>query len=223
MHDLTTTSPEILTHFTLNTGGRLVSAKVYFHNLVSRAASFGFDASDPANAWLAELAEREADIVLGKDPAFKDKEVLTVGDFWPENVLVSTVKGKDGEERQELVALDFELAKPGLAEFDVGQMAAELWMVSYFTGTGEEEEGDLAGVVLRAFLSRYEEVRGERVDWNRVAIRVGAHLVVISPLGWEARVGRRRVGDAVQRGLELCGKGFREEVDVVEGCIPGSC
>lgn len=143
-----------------------------------------------------------------------------MGDFWPGNVLVSAMQDGGGGERQELVALDFELAKPGLAEFDVGQMAAELWMVSYFTRTGDGEEGDLAGVVLRAFLRGYEEVRGGWVDWNRVAIRVGAHLVVISPLGWQARVGRERAGEAVKRGLELCERGYRGKVNGAEECLP---
>ncbi|KAF4553959.1 Hypothetical protein D9617_5g068340 [Elsinoe fawcettii] len=212
VHNLTLTRPGILDSFKDNDGGRKVSALVYFGNLVSRAAKYDFEAP-----WLTELAMREEAIVLGKGEATKGKEVLTVGDFWPGNVLVadllpeSGADEREGREVKELVALDFELAKPGMKEFDIGQMTGELWMVRHFS-EGQREVENMAGIVLAAFLRGYAEKVEGNVNWNRVAIRAGSHLVVICPMGWEAKVGSERVAEVVGKGVELCRRGWGQEV-----------
>lgn len=54
--------------------------------------------------------------------------MLTLGDFWTGNVLVAS--GSDIT--VSLYVVDLELAKPGTAEFDVGQMGAEMYCFEYF-------------------------------------------------------------------------------------------
>ncbi|KAG8623624.1 hypothetical protein KVT40_008600 [Elsinoe batatas] len=207
VHNLSLTRPSILDLFKGNEGGRRVSALVYFVDVLNRARNHGVDVDSKGMEWFREVMAREEGIVLGHDKRTRAREVLTAGDFWPGNVLVADREGGEGKE---LVALDFELAKPGLPEFDVGQMVGELWMVRHFTeGQGEGE--NLAGLVLEAFLERYDADIKVEVDWNRVAIRMGVHLVAICGIGWEARVGRERVVEVMRKGVELCKRDWKDD------------
>ncbi|KAF2221487.1 kinase-like domain-containing protein [Elsinoe ampelina] len=207
VHNLSLVRPGILDFFKSNEGGRKVSALVYFVDVLNRARKYGVDVDSKAMGWFKEVMAREEAIVMGHDTGARAREVLTAGDFWPGNVLVADSEGGEGKE---LVALDFELAKPGLPEFDVGQMAGELWMVRHFT-EGQGEGKNLAGVVLEAFLERYDAEIKVEVDWNRVAIRMGVHLVAICGIGWEARVGRERVVEVMRKGLELCKRDWKND------------
>ncbi|CAG8617461.1 4915_t:CDS:2 [Scutellospora calospora] len=115
-------------------------------------------------------------------------EVWTIGDFWTGNVLVSS---PDDQSVPKLTVLDFELAKPGTAAFDVGQMGAEMLCLAHF---------------------RYAAA---------VAVRIGAHLFTIMPRAWTAEYGEEKVGLALQQGLELLKIGWKRDEAALRKSIDG--
>ena len=138
--------------FSSNIIGKNVSSSVYYGGLPAAARKFGYTQSFIAPA--AEFAEKEV---------MTANEVLTLGDFWTGNVLVSAPSGQ-GEPM--LTVHDLELAKPGTAAFDIGQMGAEMLCLVRFRS---EEQGSL---LLQNFFQAYKTERKASVDAAAVAIRM---------------------------------------------------
>ena len=135
-------------------------------------------------------------------------DVLTLGDFWTGNVLVDH---GEAEHELKLTVLDFELSKPGTAEFDVGQMAAEMYCLSAFR---DQERGS---ALLDSFLKAYRQSRN--VDAAKVAIRIGAHLFVIMPSAWSTEASQDKIEDALAIGAELVRIGVEKDVDGLRGSM----
>ncbi|KAI4174169.1 MAG: hypothetical protein LQ343_002504 [Gyalolechia ehrenbergii] len=132
-----------------------------------------------------------------------DDECVCHGDFWPGNVLLDE-DGNNENERKEggLTVVDWEMCRRGCGATDVGQFAAETWLVDRFSG-GKELQG--------AFLRGYREVKeGEKTAnrgefLRRVAVHMGVHLAY-----WPARVewaGEEETRVVVALGHELIRKG----------------
>ena len=125
--------------------------------------------------------------------------VITHGDLWPGNVMVSLRRGADGaiEALDKLYVIDWEVAKTGLPGFDLGQMCAEFYLIARFHPHRENSTNTL----IKSFLSAYKTTRGSAMD-PRVAVgHIGAHLVAFTPrIPWG---GRERTRDVVQEGAEL--------------------
>ncbi|QDS70441.1 hypothetical protein FKW77_009743 [Venturia effusa] len=90
------------------------------------------------------------------------------GDFWPGNILLSDhAETKD----QVLTVVDWEMARNGAGVTDVGQFAAESWLLDRFHG---------ARGLLNAFLNGYvKNVDGSGLDRGsavRIAVQFGTHL-----------------------------------------------
>jgi aminoglycoside/choline kinase family phosphotransferase len=89
----------------------------------SLTSSHGQDLTMALQFWaqwryiIVEAAQVAADEVLTAN------EVWTLRDFWTGNVLVSA---PDGHDEPEVTILDLELAKPGIAAFDIGHIGAEM-------------------------------------------------------------------------------------------------
>lgn len=165
VHEASTRQPDLLSDFTGNETAKTLSSQLYFGMLPSAAAQHGFE---------GEHIQKAAD--QGKANVLEGFECLTLGDFWTGNVLVSNAK--------ELFVLDFELTKPGTPDFDVGQMAAEMYCLACF------RDAELGNALLKAFLKWYEEGRKQGVSMElvaKVAIRIGAHLMVMMPTAWSVR------------------------------------
>ena len=138
----------------------------------------------------------------------RDKEiqsasaVITHGDFWPGNVMVSLRRGADGaiEALDKLYVMDWELAKTGLPGLDLGQMCAEFYLIARFHPHRENSTNTL----IKSFLSAYKTTRGSAMDPGivRVAVgHIGAHLVAWTPrISWGSR---EKTRDVVQEGVEL--------------------
>lgn len=127
IHETSTNQPALLSDFTGNETAKSLSSQLYFGMLPSAAAQHGFEGEH-----IQKAAEQ------GKADVLKGTECLTLGDFWTGNVLVSNPK--------ELYVLDFELTKPGTPDFDIGQMAAEMYCLACFRDATRAVEGVLEGL-----------------------------------------------------------------------------
>lgn len=152
VHNTTATDSEVKKAFGSNVIGKNVSSSVYYGGLPAAARKFGY--TQPLVTAAAKFAEQEV---------LTANEVLTLGDFWTGNVLISASSGR-GEPK--LTIHDLELAKPGTAAFDIGQMGAEMLCLARFRS---EEQGSL---LLRSFFGAYKAERKADVDAAAVAIRM---------------------------------------------------
>ena len=109
-----------------------------------------------------------------------DNQCICHGDFWPGNILLDKTK---------LTVVDWEMCRRGCGATDVGQFAAEAYLLDRFCG---------GRGLLNAFLKGYRGAAGEgAVDFNRVAVHVGAHLIC-----WPVRV-RWGTEEEMRRCMEL--------------------
>lgn len=129
------------------------------------------------------LAERRVAQIRGGEQS-RD-ETFVMGDFWPGNVLVRQ-DGAEGEEEVQVMVVDWEMARLGLAGLDVGQFCAELATVRQL----RPERAEAAGEVLKSFVRAYfaGDVGPEADERRRVAVgHFGVHLAVWTPrTGWNA-------------------------------------
>jgi len=108
------------------------------------------------------------------------RETMTMGDFWPGNVLVDLDRSGDGtEELRKVFVVDWEVARPGTAAFDVGQFQAEIFTVRHFNPVC----GPVSEALDTAFLEGYLSIQPE-LDRQKAAQHLAMHLVI-----WTARVG----------------------------------
>lgn len=199
VHGVRLKNPGVMEQFAGNETARRLSALVYYDNLPRAAEAFGY-----RDGFIAEAAADAAREVM------EAKEVLTLGDAWPGNVLVSGSVGAGLEDlKVELYMIDLELSKPGTAAFDIGQMAAELYCMARFV---DQERG---GLLLQNFLREYRACGGQ-TSAAKVAIRVGAHFVVIGPMAWGERIGKTKLEELVADGIKLISAGWREDVSALQ-------
>ena len=198
VHACTTTKNKgWISIFNDNTTAKDLSSTLFFGRLPDAAAQFGY-----TDEYFKEVAKEGAREVQ------ESQDVLTLGDFWTGNILVS----KDPELR--LYAVDFEFAKPGTAEFDIGQMAAEIYCLARF------KDHDKGSAMLDAFLKAYGEERGEGlVDAAKVAIRIGVHLLTVAPTAWRNEVDEGKIREIAKTGAELVKMGWEKDVDKLEQSI----
>ncbi|KAI8906133.1 kinase-like domain-containing protein, partial [Powellomyces hirtus] len=111
-----------------------------------------------------------------RDVAYSE-QTLTMGDFWPGNLMVSS--SSCDPDATEIWILDWEATRYSLAALDAAQFCAELFFVYHF-------RSKLALHVLNAFLREYR--KGGSVDEHFLkcfGVGFGAHVVVWSRLaGW---------------------------------------
>ena len=124
------------------------------------------------------------------------RETMTMGDFWPGNVLVDMERGADGSEKlRKLLVVDWEVARPGVAAFDVGQFQAEIVTVRHFNPVC----GPATEVLDAAFLEGYLSIEPE-LDRQKAGQHLATHLVI-----WTARVGwepAEKTRELVEHGLK---------------------
>jgi len=152
IHNTTASDPAITDAFDSNTVGKKLSSLVYYNSLPAAAGKFGY-----IQPFIADAADHAAQEVLNAE------EVLTLGDFWTGNVLVSA---PNEQVEPKLTIVDLELAKPGTAAFDIGQMGAEMLCLARFRS---EDRGSL---LLQAFFQAYKTESEAKVDAAAVAIRM---------------------------------------------------
>lgn len=147
-----------------------------YSNLASTASQYNLDSS------LGERIDGEYGKLLQSDD-----ECVCHGDFWPGNIIV-------GAAPEQLMVVDWEMVRRGCGATDVGQFAAESYLLDRFRG----QRGLLA-----SFLAGYgEEREGLSKAWfKRVAVHVGAHLAF-----WPSRVpwgDEMQTREVIQLGNEI--------------------
>ncbi|KAF2637706.1 hypothetical protein P280DRAFT_530035 [Massarina eburnea CBS 473.64] len=164
-----------------------IGVAIYRHaysNLSTALANYGHD---------AEFGKR-IDEVFGSRLA-TENECICNGDFWPGNVLV---KFRDETEKDvDLTVVDWEMTRRGTSATDVGQFAAEAFLLDRFRG---------GKGLLPAFLNEYVKTREAGVakdgvvigrEWiRRMAIHWATH-VAFWPMRveWSDQEGTRKLVD----------------------------
>jgi hypothetical protein len=128
------------------------------------------------------LASHDFDPALGERINAKygallqtDETCLCHGDLWPGNILFSDEDLEASPEKEVKIAIiDWEAARLGNGVTDVGQFAAEAWMLDRFRG---------GRGLQAAFLGGYVSVREfGREDRERVAVHFGMHIAFWSTI-----------------------------------------
>ncbi|KAJ7611973.1 kinase-like domain-containing protein [Mycena polygramma] len=182
LHAWGTVDPSMLDFFQENEQAKKITAWVTYGRLISTLTS----STIPAIALLPEPVPEEdlndirAIITERTEEILTSRATLTMGDFWPGNVMVSTAP--DGSLKHVNV-IDWELAKPGVPALDVGQFCAEMLTVTLFKPAAV----DSSHALVAAFLEAYRAHSGVLAPHfaNVAAKHMGAHLVAITPnVGW---------------------------------------
>lgn len=152
VHNTTASNSALKQAFKSNIVAKNISSSVYFARLPGAAEKHGY-----TQPFIKDVAQFAANEVRTADT------VWTLGDFWTGNVLVSTQHEQD---TPKLTVVDLEMAKPGTAAFDIGQMGAEMLCLARF------RHRDQGSLLLQAFLRAYRAETLTIVDAAAVAVRM---------------------------------------------------
>jgi len=135
-------------------------------------------------------------------------QTLTMGDFWPGNIMVSLNPAGDSLERA--YVLDWEVSKPGVAGLDIGQFCAEILLLRRFSPACDTS----VTTVLDAFLKTYRDAAAVDVDVAKDAmVHVGAHLVA-----WTRALGEQRAYEGGRGGrCGVSGGRLRSDAGMASG------
>ena len=188
---------EVMALFDGNVQARTMSAWVTYGRLASTLAGKDqlpalqdppLDVSETQLAAISKIADSAADAM------HMASETTIHGDFWPGNMLVK-LGGEGGEMLVERIfVLDWELAKPGLPGFDIGQFCAELHQARRFYLHCAAS----ASAVMDAFLKAYR-VNQDKCTLHQTArvaqTHLGAHVVAWTPRNrtWQDKQSVREV------------------------------
>ncbi|KAI9723230.1 MAG: hypothetical protein M1812_001112 [Candelaria pacifica] len=145
-------------------GDNIAAKTIYryaYTQLSTVASEFEFDVS------LGDTINQEYGSLLQTD-----KECLCHGDFWPGNILLNETDGI-----QHPVVIDWEMTRYGCGATDVGQFAAEAYLLDRSRG---------GRGLCDAFLKGYKAAAGGSLNQafrKRVTVHLGVHLAF-----WPARV-----------------------------------
>jgi hypothetical protein len=201
LHDWNKSEPSVIEYFDGNKQARNISAMITYGvvidiltgaNLLPLLLDPPLSPSSPDTAAIKALADERTNEILNR------KDVVTMGDFWPGNILLD-LDPTSPDTIKHIYVVDWELVKPGLAGLDVGQFSAEIQSVAFFYPQSKAA----AREVLTAFLSSYRH-SGTEVDAEvaRVAAtHAGVHLATWTPrVGWG---GAQETKEAVVEGIKL--------------------
>lgn len=172
-----------------------------YSNLAATLQKYGLDPS------VGERVDKEYGNLLDTDD-----ECVCHGDFWPGNVLVNG---------QDLMVVDWEMVRRGCGAKDIGQFAAEAWLLDRFRG---------GRGLLPAFLSGYCEDVRQKIDPDlrgavklgnesllRVATQMGSHLAF-----WPAHVpwgSEQETKEIIEQGFELLVRALAGDMGWFEGSV----
>ncbi|KZP04498.1 hypothetical protein FIBSPDRAFT_806710 [Athelia psychrophila] len=170
-------------YFDTNQQGKMITRYVTYDRLVSTLN--GQDhlpaLSDPP----LNVAQAKLDVISKvsderRDAINRCQDTLTMGDFWPGNIVVNLQYPPSGDPPilKRIYVVDWELAKPGLAGLDVGQLCAEMHLLRRFSPASEPA----VSAAMNAFLETYREKYTVSASMATVvAGHIGAHVVALAP------------------------------------------
>jgi hypothetical protein len=123
---------------------------------------------------------------------------FTMGDFWPGNM---AIRVRDNS-LERIHILDWEVAKTGIPELDVGQFCGDVYCLVKFKP--HCKEASLA--IIKSFLKGYRNIhKVHRSEAHVIMTHIGAHLIAWPPRGdWDNKEMTREV---VQEGVEFMVEG----------------
>ncbi|KAF1837896.1 kinase-like protein [Decorospora gaudefroyi] len=166
----------------LSEGNNQIAVAIYRHsynNLHAALEQFGHDVQ------LAHRINEEFGGLLQTDD-----ECICHGDFWPGNVLVRL--DASATKPVELTVVDWEMVRRGTSATDVGQFAAEAFLLDRFRG---------GRGLLRAFLNAYVDARKDVVPFGKVwLVRMAVHWAVHvafwpTQVAWTDKEGTQKLVD----------------------------
>lgn len=203
-----------------NASGRQMSSWATYGRLVSTLS--GEDKlpklSDPPLDISKDVLDKiDASSKAITERAMSTRESIVMGDFWPGNVLVSLTS--DTRQVKRLYVVDWELAKLGIAGWDVGQFSAEIHLIRRFHPDREA----IASATFSAFLKAYGVHASKLVkddDVLKTALtHIGAHLIAWTPrVEWGAKENTR---DVVEEGVKYYLEGTDAAVEDLRRSIVG--
>lgn len=210
-------------YFDTNQQGKTMSGFVTYGRLVSTLT--GKDKLPALTDPSIEVPQSKIDIISGIatktiDAVNTSHQTLTMGDFWPGNILVrlSAPSGEsDLRSLERIYVLDWELSKPGLAGLDIGQFTAEMHLLRRFSPASDESVSTALSSFFKSYQASFPAVDEELA---RIAVvHVGAHLVA-----WTPRVpwgGKERTRQVVLEGVDCLVNGCQETRHWLEKSIVG--
>lgn len=162
-----------------------IGVAIYRHsyrNLAAALAEYGYD---------VELVHR-IDEEFGSKLA-TDNECVCHGDFWPGNVLVRFCSEQGGG--VDLTVVDWEISRRGTSATDVGQFAAEAFLLDRFRG-GRGLLADFLGAYVEARFGDLEAMGelGEKEWVKRVVVHWAVHVAFWpTRVAWTDREGTRKL------------------------------
>ncbi|THV06613.1 hypothetical protein K435DRAFT_815972 [Dendrothele bispora CBS 962.96] len=138
---------------------------------------------------IKDVGEKTQQIMLSAEESF------LMGDFWTGNILLQL---DEADNVKRIYVIDWELAKPGLCGWDLGQLAAELDLLRRFHPSQKE----VASNAISSFYQSYSRVHAGDIALYRTAVtHWGNHLVVWTPrVAWGDRDTTRQT---VLSGVEM--------------------
>jgi len=130
-----------------------------------------------------------------------------MGDFWTGNILLQL---DQADVVKRIYVIDWELAKPGLCGWDLGQLLAELDLLRRFHPSQKE----VASNVISSFYQSYSQVHPSDLELYRTALtHWGNHLVVWTPrVPWGDKETTRQT---VLSGVEIIVEGQNAEAETI--------
>jgi hypothetical protein len=182
-----------------------------FNGLGASLEKFGYDSE------LGERMNQKFGALLETDEV-----CLSHGDFWPANVIVADSDSKCSS--PDLTIVDWELTRIGNGATDVGQFAAEAWILETYsdskaTHCSAERTGGRG--LVEGFLKAYlAERRLSHDDKLRVAAQFGTHIAYL-PGVVSYTAGSRQPMDMVRIGNEMLQMIDTGDITSLQGSILG--
>ena len=140
------------------------------------------------------------------------------GDYWTGNIMVQLDPTDTSVGFRSLYVIDWEVSRVGPAYFDIGQMAAEIFLTSHF------RQNPVSLKLLDAFLGGYDGF--ETMDSRcKTAIHFGTHLVV-----WPIRAGwcettphyqPKEIVECAKIGAQFIKRGIQGDVEWLKASVLG--
>ncbi|KAL8747726.1 MAG: hypothetical protein Q9190_000425 [Brigantiaea leucoxantha] len=185
-------------------GGNPIARALYrysYERLIDSAKEWGQDED------LARKVDERYGVLLQSDD-----EGVCHGDFWPGNILVADREEDCG---RKLTVVDWEMCRRGSSATDVGQFAAEAWLLDRFHG-GK----GLLESFLRAYRERRVEVDGQLdANWlQRASVQCAVHLGYWP--SWVQWGNEKETREVIATGFEMLKRADREDwIGLSEGIL----
>ncbi|QRW06443.1 phosphotransferase enzyme family protein [Ceratobasidium sp. AG-Ba] len=178
--------------FLENTASKETIPRVWYRRMMKTADTHGLKTQ-----WMEDFVKQS------EARAQNGGSVIIMGDFWVENILVST--GPD----LRLYIIDWEMARCASPESDVGEIAAALHSISYINRSASSSFR-----FMESFMRNYN--RSYSVDEVRIAFTAGLYVMSFGPImSWNAPWSENNEEEVARLGFRLLEAGMVGNLDEI--------